>query len=299
MVSAMRTGEPTLYDFRKPDKFSREHIRAIQVTGESWARQLATLLSTTLRTVTQVKCAALAQTTYDEAVRMMSNPTHLVIITLEPMPGMALLHLPIDSVLVMIDRMLGGQGQQRPQTRPLTDIERSLARTLVQRMLAELRYAFEPLVDLDPEFVRSESNPQFAQIAATAETVLNLELQVSIGDVKTTWILGLPFAMLEPLLDELANKDRAKSAVFDPPRLRAALADRVGDATVELRVRFREVALPSADIVGLRPGDVLSLEHPVGLPLTVSIEGVPCFVAQPGRRGKHLACQIVEPVEIR
>jgi flagellar motor switch protein FliM len=299
MAPGLRTGDPTLYDFRKPDKFSREHLRAIQVTGESWARQLGTLLSTTLRTVTTVKCTALVQTTFDEAVRQLPNPTYLVIITLEPLPGSALLHIPLDSVLGMIDRMLGGPGAKKGPARPLTEIERSLAKTVVQRVLGELRYAFEPLVDLDPEFVRSESNPQFAQVAGTAETVLNLDLEVTIGDAATHWSLVLPFAMLEPLLDELTNKDRAKNAIIDPLKLRRALCDRVGEASVEMRVLFHEVSLSSGDIVRLRPGDVLSLEHPVGEPLTVSIEGVPCFSAQPGRRGKYLACQIVPLQEIR
>jgi flagellar motor switch protein FliM len=300
MVLATRRGDPTPYDFRKPNKFSREHIRAVQVTGETWARQLATLLSTTLRTVTHVKCGGLVQTTYDEAVRQLPNPTYLVIITLDPLPGAAILHVPIDAVLVMIDRMLGGPGEQKGPLRPLTEIERSLVRTVIHRALAELRYAFEPLVEIQPELLRTESNPQFAQVATTAETVLNLDLDVAVGDARSTWGLVLPFAMLEPLLDQLASKDRSKGdGALDLGRLRGALSERVGEAVVELRVRFRDVSLPSSEIVGLRPGDVLSLEHPVGVPLTVSIEGVPCFAAQPGRRGKHLACQIVEAEEVR
>jgi flagellar motor switch protein FliM len=241
---------PVVYDFRRPNKFTREHVRALQIASETFARQFTTVLSTTLRTVSQVQAQGIHQLTYDEYIRDVPNPTYLAILSLAPLAGASIFHLPLPVVMTAVDRLLGGPGAGPALHRPLTEIEQSLMRDLLGRVLRELAYAFESLTALEPTVLHQESNPQFAQIGSPSRVEANAD------------------------------------------SVRESLASRMGAAPVTVSVSFPPVTLALSDIVDLRPGDVLPLEHRVDDPLEVSIGGLPRFAARPGRRGKRLACVI-------
>ena len=101
---------PVAYDFRRPNKFTREHVRALQIASETFARQFTTVLSTTLRTVSQVQAKGIHQLTYDEYIRDVPNPTYLAILSLPPLAGASIFHLPLPVVMTAVDRLLGGPG---------------------------------------------------------------------------------------------------------------------------------------------------------------------------------------------
>jgi flagellar motor switch protein FliM len=296
MARAARTGTPAVYDFRRPNKFSREHQRALQIASETFARQFTTVLSTTLRAVSQVQVASVGQLTYDEYIRDIPNPSYLAVLTMSPLPGSSLLHLPLPLVMTAVDRLLGGTGTGAPPVRPLTDIEDGLVRGLLARVLRELSYAFESLVHLDPQIAMQESNPQFAQVASATDMVVVLRFDVKIGTVTGEATLCMPFNSMQPVLDEVThNSFLAGREVTDPAVLRAAVGERIGDAPVDVAVRFTEITLTSREVVDLQPGDVVQLGHRTDRPLAVCVGGVDRFAALPGRRGSRLACVLVDP----
>lgn len=285
---------PVAYDFRRPNKFTREHVRALQIASETFARQFTTVLSTTLRTVSQVQARGIHQLTYDEYIRDVPNPTYLAILSLPPLAGASIFHLPLGVVMTALDRLLGGPGTgPAPVNRPLTEIEQSLMRDLLGRVLRELAYAFESLTPLEPVVLHQESNPQFAQIGSPSDMVIVFVYDLRIGGQAGEATLCIPFTSLQPVLDEVASNSLLAGRVeADAEAVRDALAGRVGGAPVSVTVSFPPVVLPLCDIVDLRPGDILPLDHPVGATLAVSVGGVPRFAARPGRRGKRLACVI-------
>lgn len=290
--------DPVPYDFRRPSKVNREHIRSLQSAAETFARQCGSLLSTTLRVPTHVVAAGAQQETFDEWIAEIRTPTYLAVVALEPLPGAVLLHLPLASAMTIIDRLLGGPGTGVTPLRPLTEIERRLLASLVERMLRELAYALEPLEHVTPRLANQETNPQFTQIAAPSDMVAVLPFDVRMGDQPAPFDVCLPFATLKPVLDRLDDEATiAGRGGGDTTLVRQAMAERLAEAPVEIRVRFDVVQLPSADIVQLRAGDVLPLLHPVGAPLTVSVGGLDRFSAMPGRRGKRLACVLVDQGE--
>lgn len=300
MPSTSPSGVPLPYDFRRPNKFNREHVRALQIVSETFARQFTTVLSTTLRAVSQVGAKSIGELTYDEYIREVPNPSLLAVLSLAPLTGASILHIPLPVVMAAVDRLLGGKGSGMVPRRPLTDIETALARNLVGRVLRELAYAFESLTNLEPQVLSLESNPQFAQIASPTDMVVVLEYDVRIGSDQGDATLCIPFASLQPVLDDLTgNAFLAGRVSSDPGAVRLALAERLGAAPATLSVRFDPVRLSMAEIVDLRPGDVLPLHHPVGADLAVSVDGVRCFTATPGRRGKRLACLITGTAEER
>ncbi len=284
---------PVAYDFRRPNKFTREHVRALQIASETFARQFTTVLSTTLRTVSQVQAKGIHQLTYDEYIRDVPNPTYLAILSLAPLAGASIFHLPLPVVMTAVDRLLGGPGAGPALHRPLTEIEQSLMRDLLGRVLRELAYAFESLTALEPTVLHQESNPQFAQIGSPSDMVIVFVYDLRIGGQAGEATLCVPFASLQPVLDEVAaNSLLAGRVEADAESVRESLAGRMGAAPVTVSVSFPAVTLALSEIVDLRPGDVLPLEHRVDAPLEVSVGGLPRFAARPGRRGKRLACVI-------
>ncbi|MDQ1567856.1 MAG: flagellar motor switch protein FliM [Actinomycetota bacterium] len=289
---------PVAYDFRRPNKFTREHVRALQIAHETFARQFTTVLSTTLRTVSHVQARGIGQLTYDEYIRDVANPTYLAILSLPPLAGAAIFHLPLPVVMTAVDRLLGGPGTGPSVNRALTEIEQSLVRDLLGRVLRELAYAFESLTALEPTVIHQESNPQFAQIGSPSDMVIVFVYDLRIGSQAGEATLCIPFSALQPVLDEvMGNSLLAGRIEADAGSVRDALAGRMGSAPVTVSVSFPPVALALADIVDLRPGDVLPLDHSVDAPLEVSVGGVPRFAARPGRRGKRLACVITSVAE--
>jgi flagellar motor switch protein FliM len=284
---------PVVYDFRRPNKFTREHVRALQIASETFARQFTTALSTTLRTVSQVQATGIHQLTYDEYIRDVPNPTYLAILSLPPLVGASIFHLPLPVVMTAVDRLLGGPGTGPALNRPLTEIEQSLMRDLLGRVLRELAYAFESLTALEPVVIHQESNPQFAQIGSPSDMVIVFVYDLRIGVQEGKATLCVPFTALQPVLDEVTGNSLLAGRVeADADSMRDALAGRMGAAPVTVSVSFPPVVLGLADIVDLRPGDVLPLDHRVDAPVEVAVGGVPRFTARPGRRGKRLACVI-------
>lgn len=286
---------PMPYDFRRPNKFNRDHVRALQIVGETFARQFTTVLSTSLRAVSQVQLVNVGQLTYDEYVRETPNPSFLAVLTLEPLPGTSLLHIPLPVVMAMVDRFLGGTAEGDMPERPLTEIEASLVRSLVDRVLHELAYAFEPLTPVRPRVLQFESNPVFAQITSATDMVITLDFDLRVGAHDGLTSLCVPFASLQPVLDEVSSSAMQPTrGTIDAAAVRSSLRSAIAPAPVDVSVRFRSTRLSSAEIVGLRPGDVVPLAHHVDRPLVVSVAGIDCFAARPGQRGKRLACLLVD-----
>jgi len=282
------------YDFRRPNKFSRDHVRALQMVCETFSRHLSTLLATTLNSVANVSLASVEQITYDEYVGTLPNPSYLAILSLHPLPGAAMFQFPLTIAMVAVDRMLGGSGPVTHLDRSLTEIESNLMRSLTERALRELSYAFESLVRLEPEIVQQESNPQFAQIAAPSDMTVVLTLDVRINDQRAQATLCIPFDSLQPVLDNFASQslfaDRGDGA---PEAFGRNLQDALRTTSVEVNVRFNDVTLTSTEIVNLVVGDIIPLRHGLEEPVTISVGGVPCYRAITGRKGRRLACLIV------
>ena len=254
------------------------------------------MLASTLRAVSHVNLTSVDQLTYDEYIRSSEAPTYLAILSMDPLPGAGILHLPLSVAMAAVDRLLGGSGAGAYPNRPLTDIESGLVRGLTQRILRELSYAFESLVTIDAQLVVQESNPHFAQIAAPTEMVVVASFDMRIGDQAGQASLCLPFSSLQGVLDGFVGK--AHFAGQGPEQRtadQAKLTERLSSAQVDVSVAFNPIHLSSGDIVGLAPGDVVPLQHPVDSPLTVTVAGVPCYAAVAGRKGKRLACLVVDP----
>ena len=163
-------------------------------------------MATTLRAGASCSFGKVEQLTYDEYVRSLPNPSYMVILSLNPLPGAALLQFPLPITFAAIDRLLGGTGDAASPKRPLTEIEQNLMRSVVDRAFRELEYAYETLVRVEAEIVQQEFNPQFAQIAAPSDMVLVGLVRAAHRREEGPATICVPFATLAPVLEHLASQ---------------------------------------------------------------------------------------------
>lgn len=283
------------FDFRRPNKLNRDHVRNLEIIHDTFAGQFSTVLSSSLRVVSSMSVTSIGEMTYDEYVRDLPNPTHLTMVSMDPLPGLAVLQLPVDTTLIFVDLLLGGQG--RPvAARPLTEIESSVVRVLVERGLQVLTYAFESVLALSPSVTGHESNPQFAQIATPGDMVVAINFELSLATIVPTEpvvaTLCYPYTTLQPILEEVADNNGHQPGAQSVAEARDRLGGRLAGAPVELCVEFTPLVLSSGEILTLRPGDVLALGHPADRPLTATVGGVPVMSVEPARKGKRLAARV-------
>jgi len=286
-------GEPQPYDFRRPNKFSRDHVRALQIVSETFARQFSTVLATTLRTVSSVVFDNIEQQTYDEFISTCPNPTHLTVLTMTPLPGHTLLQVPLPIAMTAVDRLLGGAGVGTEMERAPTEIEDLLIQQLLIRVLRELSYAFDSLLELEASITRTEHNPQFAQVAAPSDMLLVISLDTRISEEHGTTKLALPYDTIAPVLGIIQSQLTFDRETDGLANFAARLREELTEVPVHMSARFDSVVLGARDILDIQVGDVIPLNHSVDRPITLMVDGIPLFQAVTGRRGKRLACLVV------
>lgn len=260
----------------------------------TFGRQATTVLTTSLRAVCQLNPAAIEELSYDEFLSAVPDNSVSAILSLEPLPGKALFNMDAATVLTMIDHQLGGPGSEKQPDRPLTDIEQALFRNLLNRMLREFAYAFEPISHISPSLLALESNAQFVQAAAATDPVVVCRMELVVGNRTSEATLCLPYAMLSPALDALvrASQDDERTRLRQEAARRTTR--RLTDVAVDVSVRFNPVRLRSSQIAALAVGDVLTLGHRTTNPLTVTSAATTFAHAIPGSSGRRLAVLIVE-----
>jgi flagellar motor switch protein FliM len=193
-----------MYDFKRPDKFSKDQIRTVAIMHETFARQTTTALSSQLRSLAHVHVALVDQLTYEEFIRAIPNPTTIAVINMDPLRGSAILEIDPTLTSAIIDRLFGGQGRGAEFTRELTDIEASVVEGIIVRILGNLREAWATVIDLRPRLGQIETNPQFAQIVPPSEMIVLVNFQVKIGNAEGMMNFCIPYLTIQPIIHKLS-----------------------------------------------------------------------------------------------
>ena len=293
LTSASDAREVRVYDFRRPTKLSRDHLRALEMAFDTLARQWTTLLTTTLRATCSAGIATIAQMTYDEYVSSLENKTSLFLLELEPISGVGLLDVSIPVSMTVVDHLLGGPGRADQPARAFTEIESTLLTSVFERALGELGYAFEGILPLTATITGTESSPQFAQAASPSDGYLVAYLDLQIGSQDCVSTLALPFGEVFAAVERSIAAGAVGRERVDRDKARTAVTERITEAAVEVAVVLGPTPVRLADIVALQPGDVVRLGHPVSEPLAVTSAGLTFAHAVPGSEGGRTACLVV------
>ncbi|MGN0756065.1 flagellar motor switch protein FliM [Treponema sp.] len=289
-----------IYDFRRPDKFSKEQIRTVSNMHETFARLTTTSLSAQLRTLVHVHVASVDQLTYEEFIRSIPTPTTLAVINMDPLKGNAVLEIAPEITFIIIDRLFGGSGDTGGKVnRDLTDIEQSVMEGIIVRILANMREAWTQVIDLRPRLQQIETNPQFAQIVPPSEMVILVTLEIKIGEEAGMMNICIPYITIEPIVSKLSSSFWFSSVRrISTTQYLGTLKEKLADVEMELVADIGSINVPIRDVLSLRTGDVIRLNTiKVGEPLTLSVGSKKKFYCQPGVVGKKVAVQIIEKID--
>ncbi len=287
-----------VYDFKRPNKFSKDQIHSLQNIYENYCRSLTTYLSGNLHSGVEAKVSSLEQITYDEFIRSLPNPTILSLFTMKPLEGTLLMEMNPALAFAIIDRLLGGQGENTEKNRDLTEIERTIIARRTEQMIELIGEAWSEVMPTEPEFMLVETNPQFTQIVAPNEMVLLVTLEVTIGEMAGMINMCLPYLVLEPILDKLSTLFLFSiQAKEKSPEQVAAIRKKIEWAKVEMTTLLGHSEILVRDLLELAPGDVIPLFQNIKEPLPIYVGEFWKFQGIPGMHGDHLAVQITEIVE--
>ncbi len=287
-----------LYDFKRPDKFSKDQIRTLYMLHENFARLLNTYLSAHLRTMVQVSVASVDQLTYEEFIRSMPNPSVISIFEMRPLSGNALMEINPSIVFSIIDRLFGGVGTPPAKPRELTDIEQSIVARLVNKALESLSEAWRQVVNIEPRLEVIESNPQFTQIVPPNDMVVIITLQTRIAQTEGFINLCIPYLVLEPIMPKLTTSFWVASSIARAGSKTnvTQMQKKLERTLVPLMVELGKINVTVGEMLDLTVGDVIRLDSKVNEELPIIIGQHQKFKCKPGSSNNRIAVQITQVV---
>ncbi len=277
-ASAIAGGsEVVAYDFRHPDRVSKEQIRSLHFLHDRFTRKLSSSLAAYLRASVEVTTTSIDQLTYGEFLMKLPDPTVFFSLGVAPIEGLGALEVSPSLAFAVIDRMLGGAGRQGslPAARPLTEIEQHVIDAVMHVIIGNLTESWRPVREVDFQIRAREAHPQMLQVAPPNEPVLVLVFEVRVAETRGLLNLCLPAAAAAVFDHGFAGTRREPTAAESGRLLRS-----LSRIPVDLGVII-ESRLTSREVLDLAPGDLLSLGHPVREPLEVRAGRIVKYLAQP------------------
>lgn len=285
-----------VYDFRRPDKFSKEQLRTLQMLHETFARLAGSQLSGFLRTPVTVDLVSLEQVPYEEYLRSI-NQSVFTILSLPPLSGQTVMEIEFPLIFTMIDRLLGGPGRSVDRAM-LTDIERPLLRQVLERLFIPFKSAWEGVVILNPGIEAIETSAQFVQIAPPTDIVVTILFEVRVAGMRGAMSLCVPYLVLKPITTKLsAQKWFVTSARRPNAQVRRQIAGHLRDVSVDCALLMGRTHVTIGDFLALQVGDVLRLDQKENRDIVLQVNGAPKFLGRPALNGRRLAFTATARVE--
>lgn len=281
------------YDFRRPNKFSKDQLRTLYLLHDNFGRLASNFLSGYLRTNIQIKIASVDQLTYEDFIISVPTPTLLTIFSMEPLPGSAILETNSAFIFPIIDSLFGGPGLMPKKVRELTDIELGVIRNLYSKLLENVEYVWSDIFEVKANLQSLETNPQLSQVISPNETVVVITFSTNINDNQGLINLCLPYMLLEPVLSKLSSRHWfASTESIDTESYKQKIKKKLEQTEVNLTALCGQSQITVREFLKLQVGDIIALDNQVGDDMLLLVEDQPKFKIQPGLVGKKLAVQV-------
>ncbi|MFH0710429.1 MAG: flagellar motor switch protein FliM [Pseudomonadota bacterium] len=287
----------TLYDFKRPNRVSKEQLRAFRGIHDKMARSISSQISSIMRSIVEIQLHSVDQMTYGEFLMSLPNPTSFNVFSMKPLEGNGVLEINPSIAFPMLDRILGGKGEPFEANREFSDIELSLFETILRVMMATLREAWGPVTELYPQIESKESSPNVVQIVAQNEIVVMVVMEIIIGHSSGMMNICYPVIALEPILPKLASRDLMLNETSSKKSRNQELQVLLGGAHVNVDVNLGYAELSLHELLDIEEGDILRLNLPANDVVSVSVDGKERFVAQMGLRRFRKSVQITEVID--
>lgn len=286
-----------LYDFGRPTKFSKEHLRTLEIIFEHYSRLISTNLPVYLRQNVQVTVASSETNTFSEFTNALSSPVILGIINFSPLNGTIILDLATNLGYAMLDRMLGGSGAALEKSRDFSEIERNIIEKILVMFTQHLRDPWRNVIDISPLLQRVETNPQFAQVIAPGDMVAIVTLNIKIGEVEGYMNVCLPFFTLEDIMDKLNTKYWFSTMQENhDENYEAYVEAMIRKVDIPIRAVLGKSIISVNDFVNLQVGDCVRLNSRVDDDMNVYIGNIKKFTALPGTEKDSYAVRITSVI---
>jgi len=288
-----------VYDFKRPERVSKDQLRTLAALHETFARNVAASLSSVMRRVVETDLSSVEQLTYSEFILSLPNPTCLMVLSAKPLEGSMVLEINPSVVFPIVDRLLGGTGESGilPE-RPLTDIESRLIVKVAAPLLDLLKEMWGNIKTIDFAVTDVQTNPQLLQVAPPHDPVVLVSFQVTMGDASGLINLCIPYATIEPIMGQFTTQNwfaaaRKPSQETNLTQITRSLSEANLDVVADLAV----TQITVRELLELEVGDLIKTDASVDSEATIYVEGKPKFKGRPGRNRRNKALAITRAIE--
>lgn len=283
------------YNFRRPDRLSKEQIRSLYLLHDLLAHGLSSSLPLFLRSVCEVSLISVEQQPFGDYMRGLSEPTNIFSVEVDTLPGAFSVEINSPVAFPIVDRMLGGEGRQLKEVRAATDLELKILESFLAIVLDNYRDAWKPVTGFETRIVGRETRPQLLQIVAPNEVVAVIVYQIQIGEAKGAMSICLPMVMLESVIEKFSSSAYSTSKQISPEKT-LVLLEKLSHVNFQVAAELEEIPAAVADLMELSVGDVLRTGHPTDRPVCVSIGGTHKFDGQIVSNEGRMIVRITETV---
>lgn len=284
----------TLYDFKRPNRVSKEQLRAFRGIHDKMVRSMSSQISSVMRSIVEIQLHSIDQMTYGEFLMSLPSPTSFNVFSMKPLEGSGVLEINPSIAFPMIDRLLGGNGEGYEANRDFTDIELNLLDTMLRVIMQNLKEAWAGVTDMYPVVEAKESSPSVVQIVAQNEIVIMVVMELIIGHTSGMMNICYPVIALEPVLPKLANRDVMLSETNARKSRNKELNALLGGAKVDLEAMLGSTELNLETVLDLNVGDIIRLDQPANDIITLHINGRPKFRAFIGLQRFRKTVKVIE-----
>ncbi|HSV32220.1 MAG TPA: flagellar motor switch protein FliM [Atribacteraceae bacterium] len=283
-----------IYDFRRPEKFSKDQIRTFHMIFSAFARLCSTNLAGFFRTRFQLELVSIDQLTYDEFVRSVPHPTFVCIYSMLPLEGRSVMQMSLDIVFPMLDRLLGGAGSVPKNLRALTEIENRIMGGVIERSMRALREAWMNIKQIEPRVDALESGLEFIQVVPGNDMVILLSFDAEMGERTGMITIAIPYVVVEPITQNLSASLWFSGRKAYDPKNQERLKQQIEKVKLPLRVELGRTGIRLRDLLDLEVGDVVSLEKKKDRPLDILVGKKTKMRGYPGRMGNQMTVKIID-----
>lgn len=284
------------YNFRRPDRVPKDQMRSLYQLHDLFAHNISSSLPLFLRAFSEVNLISVEQQAFSEYTRGLTDPTNIFTFEVEKLRGLFAIELNASIAFPVIDRLLGGKGEDLTEKRAATELELKILDSFLSIITDNYCEAWKPIIEFETEIVARETRPQMLQITPPNEVVISAVYQVQIGESRGIMSICLPVAMIEPILENF-NQSTYSPQVVTPPEATRSLLKTLSTVHFPVAVELEKVAAAVSDLMALSVGDVLRTNHRVEKAVEVNIGGETKFVSKLGALEGRILAQITEQKE--
>lgn len=279
------------YDLGRQERIVRGRMPTLELINERFARLFRVGLFNFMRKAADISVSPVQVMKFSEFIRNLSVPTNLNLVHVKPLRGTALFVFEPELLFLVIDNLFGGDGRYhtRVEGREFTATEMRIIQNLLNLVFAEYQKAWHSIYAVEFEYLRSEMNTQFANIATPTELVVTTAFQIELGAGGGHLHVCMPYSMIEPIRDLLYSSLQADRTEIDQ-RWISQLRAQVLNADVELVARLAETTLKLGEVLALKEGDVIVMDIPERV--TAEVDGVALLECRYGRHNDCYALKV-------